>query len=160
METTAAPQQCTICHALSCCDISCCELPPHIFPSLQVPTPFTIVEYMLSKLVPLPLLNQDNFNHNQFWDKETWEEWVINRKETGTGGKGSFTQWVHCEYIVSSGEIRPHYIPSGSMLGIFQKNSSIWSDHTHQAHGGYIVITFKKYPASGHWVHCERNLIP
>ena len=26
-----------------------------------------------------------------------------------TGGKGSFTQWVYCEYIVSSGEIHPYY---------------------------------------------------
>ena len=39
-----------------------------------------------------------------------------------TGGEGSFTQWVHCEFVVSFEAIRPS-LPSR-----------------------YVVSSFKKYP--------------
>ena len=52
------------------------------------------------------------------WDIPTWDTMMIQVEAatnmfvhyiTNTGGKGSFTQWVHCGYIASSGAIRPHY---------------------------------------------------
>ena len=45
--------------------------------------------------------------------------WSLLMRGVLTGGKGVFTQWVHCEFIVSSESIRPQ--------------------RTHQAHDGFFL---------------------
>jgi hypothetical protein len=50
-----------------------------------------------------------------------------------TGGDGAFTQWVHCEFIVSSESIRPPQYPLGTMGSTFKKYPPIRPSNTHQA---------------------------
>ena len=82
--------------------------------------------------------------------------------EIDTGGKGQYTQWVHCELIVgsetihlahtqqvNSGHIQkvptnlPSKIPSRYILVIFKKCPPICPAHTQQVSGGH----FQKVPS-------------
>jgi hypothetical protein len=50
-----------------------------------------------------------------------------------TGGDRAFTQWVHCEFIVSSESIHPPQYPPGTMVSTFKKYPPIRPSNTHRA---------------------------
>jgi exonuclease III len=58
---------------------------------------------------------------------------TITNKIANTGGDGAFTQWVHCEFIVSSESIRPPQYPPGTMVSTFEKYPPIRPSNTHRA---------------------------
>jgi hypothetical protein len=79
-------------------------------------------------------------------DQSAWNDWKdLSEQALGnirlrlhfnigfTGGDGAFTQWVHCEFIVSSEPIRPPQYPPGTMVSTFEKYPPIRPSNTHRA---------------------------